>query len=115
MILDDHNSPFIRVLVKRPGEDLRPQVIENTLKALQDLVGGHIESLTPFTDLAILCNEEGRLLGLPHNVNLLGVDFVGPIVFIGVVRDRFVSIPRSAERLIKAYLCREENSDAESH
>ena len=115
MILDDHNSPFIRVLVKRPGEALRPQVVENALKALQDLVGGHIESLTPFTDLAILRNEEGRLLDLPYNVNLLGVDFVGPIVFVGVVRDRFVSVPRSAERLIEACLCREEKPNAKSH
>lgn len=106
MILDDHNSPFIRVLVKRPDEAPHPQVVENTLKALQDLVGGSIECVTVMEDLAIVCNEEGRLLGLPYNVKLLGVDFVGPIVFVGVVWDRFMSVPRSAERMIKAYLCR---------
>lgn len=115
MILDDHNSPFIRVFVKRPGEALRPQVVENTLRSMQELVGGDIESVTPFTNLAILCNEEGRKIGLPHNVKLFGVDFVGPVVFVGVVRDRFVSVSRSAERIIKAYLCREEKTNAESH
>ena len=103
MILDDHNSPFIRVLVKRPGEALHAQVVENTLKTLQDLVGGPVESVTPFSDLATLCHEEGRLLSLPHNVKLFGVDFFGPVIFIGVVGDRFMSVPRSSERLLKAW------------
>ena len=94
-------DPFLRVLVKRPGLPLRAEVVENTLRSMQELVDGPIECVTVAEDLAIVCNEEGRLLGLPHNVNLLGVDFVGPIVFVGVVRDRFMSVPRSAERLVR--------------
>lgn len=115
MILNDHNSPFIRVLIKRPGEALRAQVVENTLEALQNLVGGHIESITACTDLAIICNEEGRLLGLPHNMTLLGVDFAGPIAFVGVRGEDFMSITRAGERLVRRLVEEVFKANAESH
>lgn len=101
MILDDHNSPFIRVLIKRPGEALRAQVVENTLEALQNLVGGPIECITITSDLALVCNEEGRLLGLSPSVTVLGVQFVGPVAFVGVRGEDFMDITRAGERLVR--------------
>lgn len=46
-----------------------PEIIEveNTLKALQAEVGGYIETVTFASDAAVICNEEGRILGLPYN------------------------------------------------
>lgn len=117
MILDDHNSPFIRVLVNRSGLPLRAEVVENTLRSMQELVGGSIECVTVTENLAIVCNEEeaGRIRGLSPSASLLRIQFVGPVAFVGVSRDRFISVSRSAERLIKAYLCREEKPNAKSH
>lgn len=36
-------DPFLRVLVKRPGLPLRAEVVENTLRSMQELVDGPIE------------------------------------------------------------------------
>lgn len=84
----------MRVIVKRPEDAVGSvQDIPNTLKALQELVGGYIKQVTVCTDLAVVCNEEGRLLGLPHNCNLLGVDFVGTVVVVGVDGDEFTDCP----------------------
>ena len=41
----------------------------------------------------IICNEEGRLLGLPHNCEVCGIDFVGTIVFAGVAGEDFADLP----------------------
>lgn len=35
-------DPFLRVLVKRPGLPLRAEVVENTLRSMQELVDGPI-------------------------------------------------------------------------
>lgn len=80
-------------IYKAPG--CAPEVIDipNTLEALQEKVGGYIETVTFATDAAIICNEEGRLMGLPYNCNLLGVSFVGPILIVGVDGEEFTGIP----------------------
>ncbi len=55
----------ITVLLVQPM--LPPQVaeIDNTLKAMQQAVGGDIEAVYPFDDgVTLICNEEGKLMGL---------------------------------------------------
>ena len=80
----------IKVFVKEPGQPLRERKIPNTLEALQQAVGGYIETFTVATDLVIICNEEGRLINLPYNCTIAGgVDFVGTILFVGKKLDRF--------------------------
>ena len=68
-----------------------PQIIdvENTLEALQEEVGGYIETVTFAEDACIICDEEGRLKDKPHNVNLFGVDFVGTVLAVGVDGENF--------------------------
>ena len=67
-------------------------LFENELEAFQQAVGGFIETVTVTTDLVIICNEEGRLKGLPWNCTVFGADFVGPIVVAGVKGEEFASI-----------------------
>ena len=60
----------MRVLYKRPADvGFRQLNIDNDLRALQKLVGGYIETLTVATDCCMICNEEGRILGMPENCN----------------------------------------------
>lgn len=94
-------DPFLRVLVKRPGLPLRAEVVENTLRSMQELVDGPIECITITSDLALVCNEEGRLLGLSPSVTILGVQFVGPVAFVGVRGEDFMDITRAGERLVR--------------
>lgn len=83
----------ILVAIKRPGEEpfIEP-LFDNDLKAFQKEVGGYIESFTISSDLTIICNEEGRLFGLPYNTTICGQDFVGTIMAVAYRRDEFVSI-----------------------
>ena len=37
---------------------------------MQSIVGGHIQAIYPFPGIALVCNEEGLLLGLPPNRGL---------------------------------------------
>lgn len=42
--------------------------IDGSLEAMQEVVGGLIQALFPFDDpVALIANEEGKLLGLPAN------------------------------------------------
>lgn len=79
-------------IYKAPGCPPEFRDIPDTLEALQEAVGGRIETVTLTTDSCIICNEEGRLQGLPHNVRFLGVDFCGPILIVGIDGDEFCSL-----------------------
>ena len=83
----------IFVIVKRPGSMPETEYIDNTLEEFQRLVGGYIEVLDLATDLAIICNEEGRLMDLEYNCAICGVSFVGTIVLVRTKRDKFASAP----------------------
>ena len=88
----------IRIYVKEPGKALKERTVPNTLEALQEIVGGYIETVTIASDCALVCNEEGRMLGLPRNCHFLGRIFVGTIFFVGVSGEDFTDCPRVVER-----------------
>ncbi|WP_418656352.1 DUF3846 domain-containing protein [Agathobaculum sp.] len=83
----------MKAIRKKPGA--QPEIIEvdNTLKALQTEVGGYIETVTIASDAVVICNEEGRILGLPDNCRVCGVDFVGTILVVGRNKDEFCDVP----------------------
>ena len=65
---DTEHQAKISVLLVEPGK--YPQMIEidNSLEAMQELVGGYIEVIMPYeSQVALVCNEEGRLTNLPLN------------------------------------------------
>lgn len=85
----------ISVIIKRPGKKPYHTYISDTLENLQNTVGGYIKTVTFAIDSCIICNEEGRLIGLPYNCSICGVDFVGTIIFVGVDGDEFTDYPAS--------------------
>lgn len=88
----------MKAIIKRAYEPVgRIREIDNTLESLQKTVGGYIEVVTLCTDLAIICDEEGRLKGLPRNCQICGADFVGTIVAVGVDGDEFCDCPLTLE------------------
>lgn len=61
----------MKVLVVRPMEMPAVQEIDGSLESMQRIVGGDIEAVYPFDDpVALVCNDEGKLLGLPWNRTL---------------------------------------------
>lgn len=54
-------------IIKEPGKKARGFGIENELRAFQKAVGGYIEAVPVTENVRLLCNEDGKCLGLPHN------------------------------------------------
>ena len=58
----------IAVLIVEPGKEPYVKEIDSGLESLQHEVGGYIEAIYPYEDpVALVCNEEGKLEGLPLN------------------------------------------------
>ena len=58
----------LKVILVKPGEIAKIVEIDDTLEAMQETVGGYIESYMPFEDeVAIVCNDEGKMNGEPLN------------------------------------------------
>lgn len=88
----------MRILVVEPQKPCHVQEIEN-LADMQQLVGGDIEAVYPFQDsAALVCNAEGKLLGLPMNRPLLDEDrlpydiICGTFFISGLGQEDFVSL-----------------------
>ena len=90
----------IRVIIKRPDEKYGHMTwISNTLENLQRTVEGHIETVTISKDkgLIMICNEEGKLLGLEKNFIMGTPPFhdviVGTVILCGTDGEDFTDIP----------------------
>ena len=88
----------LKILVVEPMKPCEVREIPDTLEALQQTVGGYIESVS-FEREAIVCNEQGKVLGLPYNRPLLDenglipLDILQGTFFItGVSGESFVSL-----------------------
>lgn len=94
----------MKVIYKAPGCAPELRDIPNTLEELQASVGGYIETVTFASDAVVICNEEGRLMGLPHNCVFLGVDFVGPILIVGQAGGEFCDLaPEVAGMIMRGF------------
>ena len=66
------------ILLVSPGQVPRKITIEDTLDAMQRIVGGPIQAVYPFEEpVALICHEEGKLLHLPLNRALRSPDTGG--------------------------------------
>ena len=97
----------MRVVLVEPGKCARPVEIEEDLHTMQELVGGTIQAVYPFDDpVALVCNDEGKLLGLPWNRTLTddhGVPYdivCGTFFVAGLKEDDFASL---TEQQIEKY------------
>ena len=91
----------MRVIRKEPGRFPEVVDIPNTLEGVQKAVGGYIEVYQVSTDLAILCDEEGKLKGEEYNCTLLGEDFAGPILLVGLDGPEFTDVDPHVADLFK--------------
>ena len=83
--MNEQSTEIISVLLVEPGKYPRMIEIEDSLEAMQRVVGGDIEEFMPYEDdIAIICNEEGKINGMRPNRSVKNdegvmVDFIfGP-------------------------------------
>ena len=101
----------LKILVVEPMQPPTVQEINSNLEAMRRIVGGDIQAIYPFDDpIAIVCNDEGKLLNLPLNRALTddhGVPYdivCGTFFMAGVGCEDFVSLTdQQIEKYQKKY------------
>lgn len=99
------------VLVVEPFKPPHVKTIPYGLEVLQKIVGGTIQAVYPFDDLVgIICNDEGKLLGLPWNRALYDGDgrvydiIAGTFIVAGLGDGDFTSLsPELLEKYMFMY------------
>ena len=97
----------MKILVVEPMKEPYEKEIQGTLEEMQAIVGGYIQAVYPFEDpVAVVCNDEGKLMGLPYN-RLLKDDtgrpydvLCGTFFVSGLGEENFTSLP---DRLMEKY------------
>ncbi len=95
------------VLVVEPMKRPHVQEIDGSLASMQKLVGGTIQAVYPFDDpVALICNDEGKLMNLPCNRFLYDEQrnpydvICGTFFVVGVGEENFKSL---TDRQIRKY------------
>lgn len=90
------------VLAVKPGEQPIKMELDGSMESMQAFVVGTIQAIYSFDDpVAIVCNEEGKLMGLEYNRALRDeqgaiYDIIcGPFFICGLGEDDFASLPES--------------------
>ena len=86
---ENNETEMLRVILCKPGETAEVVEIDDDLESMQELVGGLIQEYMPFhsetdpryDDVAIICNEEGKLIVDPEReysplVKAMGGSFI---------------------------------------
>ena len=97
----------MKVLVVEPLKPCYVREIDG-LQAMREIVGGHIEAIYPYEEqVAVIANEEGKLLGLPYNRPLLdehGIPYdivCGTFFVAGLSGETFTSLTEDQLRCYK--------------
>ena len=93
----------MNVLVVEPGIPPYEKEI-NGLEEMQAVVGGYIEAIYPYEDMvAIVCNEEGLINGLPFNRSMDGGygGVFGTFFVCGLTEDSFGSLSPERVKYLK--------------
>lgn len=65
------------------------------------------------SDVALICNEEGRLIGLPYNCHFCNLAFYGTVIAVGVKGEEFVSLRSAFVPVLLRSLKEKERNDHE--
>lgn len=114
---DKVETEMLRVLLLKPGEQAEIAEIEDNLESMQRLVEGNIEEYMPFEDAsdprigdcAIVCNEEGKMLGMELNRGIFDQNgrlqdiIAGPffICYAPIESEKFLSMPPDLEEKMR--------------
>ncbi|WP_312104050.1 DUF3846 domain-containing protein [Pygmaiobacter massiliensis] len=101
------NQDIIRVVLLEPGKLAQVAEIDASLAGMQKIVGGCVEGFYPFAEkVCIVCNDEGKINGMPLNRAVYGenkemLDIIAGTAFICDCRgEDFASL---SEEQLKRY------------
>ena len=90
----------MNVLMVEPGKAPYEMQIGDDLQSMQAVVGGYIQAVYPYEEpVALICNEDGKLDGLPFNRALRDPDgdiydiVAGKFFIVGLGQSDFTDLP----------------------
>lgn len=78
---------YIKGLLVPVRGEIRRVAVKNELKALQETVGGYIQTLKIAEGVVLICNEEGKLLNLEPNTHFYTIN--GDFLLVGENGEEF--------------------------
>lgn len=92
----------MKIVLVEPGKEAREAEITGSLQEIQKLVEGTFQVMYPWEDpVALVCNDEGKILGMPLNRVLEDYDVIaGPFFICGIEGDHFCSL---TDRQVEIY------------
>ena len=113
--MSDEPAEKITVIYVRPGKIPRIMEMEESLPAMQQMVGGMIEEYMPFysktderiQDVALICNDEGKVRRMMPNRTIYGENGEPMDVICGdfflcyapMESERFLSMPEDLQKV----------------
>lgn len=99
------------VIIKKPEREPVLSEIEDSLSALQEIVGGYIEHLgfdggrqiSGLGRIGMLMDEEGKFKGYAPNFAYYGDFIVGTVIFVGEKGCEFVSLSEKQQNVVMNY------------
>ena len=109
--LENPTSDMIQVVIIEPLKEPYKKMIENTLEAKQEIVGGYLEHLmigktATGARIGLIFNEDGRMKELPFNRRIKGYsDLVGTlfVTAYNMIGDSISLNDEEAEKAIKLF------------
>lgn len=101
-IVDPPRVKALWVVITEPGTAAGVREIDNNLAALQALVGGCIEVVPLSGGLLLICNEEGKLAGLPVSMFYGQDPIAGPAIICRDVGEDLGSLTDAQARVVLA-------------
>ena len=101
----------MNVLMVEPGKAPYKMQIGDDLQSMQAVVGGYIQAVYPYEEpVALICNEDGKLDGLPLNRALRDSDgdiydiVAGNFFIVGLGQNDFTDLPHDlAEQFVEQF------------
>jgi hypothetical protein len=105
------SSEKLQVVIVEPDKKPYKAIIDNSLEAFNKIVGGYIENLfigrtQKGAKVGIVLNEEGKLIELPYNRHIVGLDILVGTFFITAYNlegDNISLTDEEAEKYIRAF------------
>ena len=104
-------AQMLKAVMVKPNQRAEIAYINTSLESMQRVVGGLIQVLYPFEEeIAIICNDEAKLLHMPPNRGLIMdgqvVDIIcGDFFVVGCSNNNFCSLTdEQAEKYKQQYL-----------
>lgn len=82
----------ISILKVEPGQPPEMVTMPNALDVFQAAVGGYIDTVELDANAVLVCNEDGKLTGLPANRQVGGDTIVGTFLVVGAEDGKFCSL-----------------------